>query len=67
MTVVTRGSADANEHERPGDREGEMERRDRETGEAEWKPRPNRRERTDARVQVFPFRGKKRELKTFKP
>jgi hypothetical protein len=47
-TVVAWGSAAACEHERPGAREGETERRNRET--AEWKPRPNRRERTDARI-----------------
>jgi hypothetical protein len=40
--------------ERPRDREGEMEPRDRETNEAEWKPHPNRRERIDAHIRVFP-------------
>jgi hypothetical protein len=50
------GFAAANDtRERPGDGEGETERRDRETGEAEWKLRPNPYELTDnAYVQVFP-------------
>jgi hypothetical protein len=41
--------------ERSGDGKGKTERRDRETREAEWKPRPNLCERTDACVRVFPF------------
>jgi hypothetical protein len=37
--VVARGSATASRHERGrlGDEEGETERRNRETGEVEWK------------------------------
>jgi hypothetical protein len=37
---------------RPRDEEGETERRNRETGEVEWKLHPNRRERTDARDRI---------------
>jgi hypothetical protein len=41
--------------ERPEDGEGETEQRGRETGDAEWKLCPNRREWTDACVRVFPI------------
>jgi hypothetical protein len=52
--VAARGSATASRHERGrlGDEEGETERRNRETGEMEWKLHPNRRKRMDARDRI---------------
>jgi hypothetical protein len=53
--VPARGSTAASGHERKTYRwEGETERRDRETGKAEWKPRSNRCEWTDVQLRVFP-------------
>jgi hypothetical protein len=48
--------------ERPGDGKGEMERRDRETGEAEWKLRLSPREQTDARSEYFRNRNDQESL-----
>jgi hypothetical protein len=52
-SASARGSAAASKHERPRDGEGEMEQRDRETGEADWKPRSNQCEGTDAHFRYF--------------